>query len=68
MYKKNLRNAGHTRRFEIRETGGAWLVQTEHDSRVVKRVQYDDWHRVERSMLAFAAEVSKLERAGWVAD
>jgi hypothetical protein len=66
MYEKNLRNAGHTRRFEIREAGGTWVAQTEHDSQVVKRVRYDDWHRVERTMLTFAIEISSLEQAGWV--
>ena len=68
MYEKRLRHAGHTRRFEIREAGGAWEVRAEADSRVVKRARYDDWHRVERTMMAFALEISTLEQAGWTVD
>jgi len=68
MYHKRLRQAGHTRQFEIREAGGAWEVQAAHDSEIVKQARYDDWHRVERTMLAFALEVSALERAGWTPD
>jgi hypothetical protein len=66
MFEKNLHNEGHTRRFAISEAGGSWVAQTEHDSEVVKRVRYDDWHRVERTMLSFAIEISSLEQAGWV--
>jgi hypothetical protein len=68
MYEKSLRHAGHTRRFEIREAGGVWEAQAHHDNEVVKRARYDDWHRVERTLLSFAIEVSNLEQAGWVAD
>jgi hypothetical protein len=68
MYTKNLSNDGHTRRFHIAETGGSWEVRTEEDSRLVKQVRYDDWHRVERAMSAIRLEISSLEKAGWVAD
>ena len=68
MYEKNLRQAGHTRRFAIREAGGLWEAQMQHDDVIVQRVRYDDWHRVERTMVRFAIEISTLERSGWVAD
>jgi hypothetical protein len=68
MYEKRLRQGEHVRRFAIRETGGAWEVRAEHDSEVVKRARYDDWHRVERMMLVFATEVASLEQGGWVPD
>jgi hypothetical protein len=68
MYTKRLSNAGHTRKFEITDMGGSWEVRTVEDSRLVKQVRYDDWHRVERAMLTIRLEVSTLEAAGWVAD
>jgi hypothetical protein len=66
MYEKRLRNDGHTRRFAIAEADGAWEVRTEQDSQLVRQVRYDDWHRVERAMMAINLEVRTLEREGWV--
>jgi hypothetical protein len=68
MYTKRLSHAGHTRRFEIKEASGGWEVRTVEDSEVVKRVRYDDWHRVERALMTMRLEVSSLEDKGWVAD
>lgn len=68
MFEMRVRHEGHTRRFEVREQAGMWEVSTEEDSRVVRKVQYNDWHRVERAMMSFKLEVSALEEQGWVAD
>jgi hypothetical protein len=68
MYQRQLRHAGHTRRFEINESGGAWTVRALVDAHVVKHARYDDWHRVERARWAFDREVVSLQDAGWVAD
>jgi hypothetical protein len=68
MFQMRLRNAGRTRRFQVREHGGRWEVSTEEDSRIVRSVHYDDWHRVERAVMAFKLEVSALEQQGWVSD
>jgi hypothetical protein len=66
MYARQLRKAAHTRRFTIRDTGtSGWEVLDEQDSRVVKSVLYDDWHRVERAKAAFAVEALTLRDAGW---
>jgi hypothetical protein len=35
------------------------------DSRVLRRVVYYDWHRVERASLAFSLEVQVLLERGW---
>ena len=67
MYEKRLHHDGHVRRFAVAESGGAWEVREEEDSRLLKRVRYDDWHRVERAMMAIRLEVSTLEDAGWIA-
>ena len=46
--------------------GGGWDVLEEADRRVVREVHYDDWHRVERQLHAFAARVEILKNQGWV--
>jgi hypothetical protein len=65
MYERRLRQAGHTRRYEILERGGAWEARALLDSHVVKHARYDDWHRVERARLRFDLEVVSLEDRGW---
>jgi hypothetical protein len=66
-YRKRLKNANHVRRFTILPTGSGWEVREEQDSRVVRRVDYTDWHRVERARRAFALEVMHLREQGWEA-
>jgi hypothetical protein len=67
MYNRLLRKAAHTRRFIIRNTDtSGWEVRDEKDSRIVKSVLYDDWHRVERAKAAFAMEASLLRETGWI--
>lgn len=66
MYARILHKAPHTRRFSITETGRYWEVREEEDSRVVRQVVYDDWHRVERARMAFAREVNALCERGWI--
>jgi hypothetical protein len=67
MYERSLSYDGHTRRFQISAIGGSgWEVREEQDSHVVRAKIYDDWHRVERARTIFQAEVTTLERAGWV--
>jgi hypothetical protein len=66
MFNKELTQAGHVRRFTIQEASGhGWEVKEEEDSRVVRRVRYDDWHRVERAMITMRERVLELEESGW---
>jgi hypothetical protein len=66
MFKKELTQAGHVKRFSIREDGGhGWEVREEQDSQVVRKVRYDDWHRVERALLSMREQVLELEEHGW---
>ena len=66
MFTKELKQAGHSRRFTITETPGeGWEVREEADSHLVKVVQYRDWHRVERAQKRIDLEVMKLEDGGW---
>ena len=67
MFAKELRQAGHTKRFTISEAGSeGWEVRVEQDSEVVRRVHYTDWHRVERAVLMMSLQVSELEDNGWL--
>ncbi len=67
MYARMLRKASTTRRFTITELPFAgWDVREEQDSRVVRRVVYHDWHRVERASLSFSLEARALLKSGWV--
>jgi hypothetical protein len=66
MFAKELKQAGHTKRFSVTEAGGdGWEVRVEQDSHVVRRVCYTDWHRVERALQVFAIQIGDLERQGW---
>ena len=67
MFTRELTQAGHVRRFTIREAGGhGWEVREEEDHRIVKRTWMRDWHRVENAMMRFGLEATQLQRAGWV--
>ena len=64
MYARTVRKHDQTRRFTISDAGeSGWEVREEEDDRLLKRVVYSDWHRVERARMAFATDVAI---AGWV--
>jgi hypothetical protein len=67
MFNHRLEHQGRTRGFMIASrAGGGWDVLEEADRRVVREAHYDDWHRVERQLQAFAARVERLKNEGWV--
>jgi hypothetical protein len=66
VFSKQLTFAGHTRTFKVETLlSHGWEVRVVHDSDVVKRTCYSDWHRVERAISAIEREVSRLEAQGW---
>jgi hypothetical protein len=66
MFTRELKQAGHSRRFTISEVPGqGWEVREEADSHPVRVVQYRDWHRVERAQMRIDAQVTELEDRGW---
>ena len=66
MFTKELRQAGHVRRFTIQESAEeGWEVKEERDSELVRRDHYRDWHRVERARMRIDEQVSALEDRGW---
>ena len=69
MFAKELKRAGHTRKFSISDTGLAgWEVRDVQDDKVLKQVHYTDWHRVERALQMFNLQIDALEDAGWITD
>jgi hypothetical protein len=66
MFAKELRQAGHTRKFSIIDKGYAgWEVRDVQDDRVLKEICYTDWHRVERALHMFNLQIDELESKGW---
>jgi hypothetical protein len=66
MFTRELKQAGHSKRFSIREAPGhGWEVREEADSEPVRVVRYRDWHRVERARMRIDAQVLDLESRGW---
>jgi len=66
MFARALHNDQHKKRFTIVQTGRFWEVLEEQDSHIVRRVVYDDWHRVERARRVFTREADSLRECGWV--
>jgi hypothetical protein len=67
MFAKLLTRGNHTRRFFILDAGiEGWEVREEEDDRVLRRVLYTDWHRVERAAAVFGLETRALQQQGWM--
>jgi hypothetical protein len=67
-FDKRARQAGHERRYSIRSTMRGWEVREERDSRLVKRVEYHDWHRVEHARRSLDTTLAGLRDEGWQVD
>jgi hypothetical protein len=48
----------HVIRFSVRSGKTGWEVREEHDGKVVLSISYTDWHRVERRVRQFEAEIA----------
>ena len=64
-FDKSLRYRDNTRRYSISTTDTGWEVREERDSKVVRKVHYQDWHRVERARRSIANELNVLQQQGW---
>ena len=66
MFTRELKQAGHSKRFTIHAVPGqGWEVREESDTEVVRLVRYRDWHRVERALDGFKHEILDLRERGW---
>jgi hypothetical protein len=67
MYARTLIRQAETRRFTVTtRPNSGWEVRDESDRGVIRCDHYDDWHRVERALRAFAIEARSLSASGWV--
>lgn len=64
-FDKQLKYLENTRRYSILTTDAGWEVREERDSQIVKKVSYQDWHRVERARRSITIELDELQRKGW---
>jgi len=53
MLTREITHAGHIDRVVVTRSEIGWDVREERDDRLVRRVNYQDWHRVERAVQAF---------------
>lgn len=65
-FDKSLRHLEQTRRYSIAATDSGWEVREERDNEVVRKVRYQDWHRVERARRSIAHELEELRNKGWL--
>lgn len=66
MFSKSIRYREQTRHYSISATDAGWEVREERDSQVVRKVQYQDWHRVERARRFITNELDELQSQGWL--
>jgi hypothetical protein len=67
VFSKTLVRASEKRSFEVAAapvTG--WHVLERANRSVIRDQQFSDWHRVERTLLRFAREISDLRQQGWI--
>ena len=53
MLTREFVRDGHIKRVTITRSEAGWVVREERDDRVVRDVNYTDWHRVERALQMF---------------
>jgi hypothetical protein len=53
MLTREFVRDGHTKRVTITRSDAGWVVREERDDRVVRDINYTDWHRVERAIQMF---------------
>jgi hypothetical protein len=67
LSRKLTSSDGHVHQFLIApHCSRGWEVREEHDDKVVRRVCYTDWHRVELARTVIDLRVSSLRQTGWV--
>jgi hypothetical protein len=50
MLTREFAHAGHVTRVTITRSAVGWDLREERDDRIVRRMNYTDWHRVERAI------------------
>jgi len=64
MLTREFVQAGHTKRVVVTRSHAGWDLREERDDRVVRKVNYTDWHRVERALQVFELACQNTAAAG----
>ena len=66
MYSIALTHDAHTRRYRVTPSQpSGWELTMSADQQPIRRVHFEDWHRVERALVLIEREVRKLREDGW---
>jgi len=66
MFDVRLRRADHVREYFVSNRSEAgWEIRSEEDRTLKKHLWQRDWHRVERTLSLFRAEIAELQSQGW---
>ena len=66
MFSIALRREQHTRQYAVSASQpSGWELTLLEDLERVKRVHFEDWHRVERAVAVVKLEIENLTASGW---
>ena len=66
MFTIALRREQHTRQYVVSASQpSGWELTLQEDLERVKRVHFEDWHRVERAVAVVKLEIENLTASGW---
>jgi tRNA A37 N6-isopentenylltransferase MiaA len=66
MFSIALRHEQHTRQYAVSASQpSGWELTLQEDLERVKRVHFEDWHRVERAVAVVRLEIEELTSRGW---
>lgn len=66
MFSIALRHEQHTRQYDVSVSQpSGWELTLREDLDHIKRVHFEDWHRVERAVAVVRLEVEDLTARGW---
>jgi hypothetical protein len=66
MFQLELRRGDETRSFSIKNVQlEGWELSEEKNRCPVRRVQYRDWHRVERAIAWIRYQAELMQQEGW---
>jgi hypothetical protein len=66
MFSVALRHEQHTRQYAVSASQpSGWELTLQEDLERIKRVHFEDWHRVERAVAVARLEIEELTSRGW---
>jgi hypothetical protein len=66
MFSIALRREQHIRQYAVSASQpSGWELTLQEDLERIKRVHFEDWHRVERAVAVVRLEVENLTARGW---